>query len=263
MHTTHFPSPSKCFANTSCTYSFTQLQFTADSTNTKMTSQVFFTSAIVAFFTIFTLFYIYAKRKLSYWKRRGVKTPSTNIIFGNFLDMFMFKKSPGEILQSIYEAAGPEDPYIGFYVFHKPMLMLRDHGLIKQVMVKDFDIFPNRQFGGERGIDSVGLENLLGINQPRWKYLRAKMTHLLTGAKVRAMLPLMEDSGKPLMGYLEGVKEDDDGWKEVELKNVCARYTTDVFWSLIFGVSTNSFAVENVAFWEAGELSFGLGNVKN
>lgn len=182
-----------------------------------------------------------------------MKTPPTNIFFGNFKDVFAFKKSPGEVLQSIYESVDSEDPYVGFYVFHKPMLMLRDLDLIKQIMVKDFEVFPNRQFGGKTQMDSVGLMNLLGVHQPRWKYIRTKMTPLLTGSKLRMMLPLMEECGVPLMEYLDGLKEEKDGSKEVELKSVCARYTTDIFWSIIFGVTTNSFTMKDVAFWEAGE----------
>lgn len=205
-------------------------------------------------FLLLLLFAI-AKYNLSYWSRRGVTTPPTSIFFGNFGKTFTFQKAPGLVLQDIYEYANQTDPYIGFYVFHKPGLLLRDINLIKQIMVKDFDVFPNRQFGGKLEKDSVGLVNLLAVRQPRWKYLRTKMTPALTGNKLRKMVRLMDQCKGPLFDYLNRLEENSEGWKEVELKSVSSKYTTDVISSVAFGIQTNSFDGKDTAFWDAGEIT--------
>lgn len=201
----------------------------------------------------FTGFYAYAKYKLSFWSRYGVKTLPTHIIFGNFKDTFTFQKPPGQVIQEIYEKAAHDDRYIGFYIFHEPKLLLRDLGLMKHLMVKDFDVFPNRCFGGESQKDSVGLVNLLGIHQPRWKYLRQKLTPSLTGLKLRAMIPLIDECGAPMLKFVEKSKSESDDWKVLELKDISSRYTTDVIASLAFGITTNSFDEKDVTFWKAGK----------
>lgn len=204
---------------------------------------------------LFGIFYLYSKYKLSYWKRKGVKTPTkTNWIFGSFTDSLTFKKPPGKMLQDIYESVDSE-PYVGFYIFHKPILMLRDLNLIKQIMIKDFDIFPNRRFGGDYEKDSVGLINLLGIHQPKWKYLRSKMTPSLTGLKLKNMVPLMTNCTIPLIDFIQKAKSDNSGWKEFELKEISSRYTTDIISSIAFGISTNSFDENNSSFWKAGNVN--------
>ncbi|XP_024942643.1 uncharacterized protein LOC107269568 [Cephus cinctus] len=198
------------------------------------------------------LLYIYIRYKLSYWSRRGVKTPPVHLLFGNFKDTITFKKAPGNTLRDIHENADADDPYIGFYIFQKRYLMLRNLDIIKQIFIKDFDLFPNRNFGGKREIDSVGLINLLGIRQPGWKYLRQKITPFITGQKLRRMIPLMVDSGYPMTNFIDDKSTDSEGWKEVELKDISSRYSTDVISSLAFGVTTNSFNKNDTAFWKAG-----------
>lgn len=210
---------------------------------------------ITIIFPLFcVIFYLYSKYKLTYWQRRGVKAPyKCNLIFGSFTDTLTLQKPPGKMLQDIYENADYNEPFVGFYIFHKPMLMLRDLNLIKQIMVKDFDIFPNRRFGGAKQRDSLGLINLLGIHQPGWKYLRSKMTPSLTGLKLRNMVPLMTNCTIPLVNFIEKTKNNDNGWKEFELKDISSRYTTDIISSVAFGISTNSFNEDNADFWKAGK----------
>ncbi|KAI4495992.1 hypothetical protein M0802_008207 [Mischocyttarus mexicanus] len=199
------------------------------------------------------IIYFYLKYKLSYWSRLGVKSPPTNLLFGNFKDTITFKKPPGIVLQDIYDYADHDDKYIGFYILSKPSLMLRDMDLIKQIMVTDFSTFPDRMFGGKYEKDSVGLYNLLGINHPKWKYLRTKMTPSFTGGKMRSLIPLMLECGNPMLKFVEDKPENADGWKDVELKTLSSRYATDVISSVAFGINTNSFDENDVAFWEAGQ----------
>ncbi|GAB1863423.1 Cytochrome P450 6k1 [Camponotus japonicus] len=199
-----------------------------------------------------SLFYIYAKYKLSYWSRRGVKTPPTNLFFGNFKDCITLKKPPGEIIREIYNSVDPDDPYIGFYIFHKPMLLLRNHDLIKQMLITDFDVFPNRRFGSSNQRDPIGLDSILSMKQPRWRYLRSKLSSPLTGQKLKNMLPLMEECGKPMLKFIEKLQDDKFGHQKCEIKDFTSRYTNDVIASIAFGINTNSFDGKENTFWKNG-----------
>lgn len=201
-----------------------------------------------------SLFYIYAKYKLSYWKRRGVKTPPTHLLFGNFKDLLTLRKPAGEVMREIYNSADPDDPYIGFYIFHKPMLLLRNHDLIKQVMITDFEIFPNRRFGSTKQRDSIGLDSILSIKQPRWKYLRRKLTPFLTGQKLKNMLPLIEECGKFMLKFIENLLTNKFGDNNCEMKDFSSRYVSDVIASIAFGINTNSFDEKQNALWRNGKI---------
>lgn len=199
-----------------------------------------------------SLFYVYAKYRLSYWSRRGVKSPPTHLLFGNFKDCIILKKSPGEMMREIYNCADPEDPYIGFYIFHKPILLLRDHDLIKQIMIKDFDVFPNRRFGSGIERDAMNLNSILSMKQPRWRYVKNKLTPVLTGQKLKNMIPLMMECGKFMLSFIEQLPTDETGRSEWEVKDIGSRYSTDVLASLAFGVSINSFDEKESAFCKNG-----------
>ena len=202
---------------------------------------------------IFGLFYFYAKYKLSYWRRKGVKSPPAHIIFGNMKDSILFKKMPGQVLKDIYYSVDPNEPIVGCYIFHKPLLIIRDRDLIKQMMVKDFEVFPNRGFGGDGEADTLGYVNLLGLRKPKWKYVRTKLTPCLTGQKLRSMTPLIVECAKNLMKHIKNEKTDAGGFKTFELKSTGGKYSTDVFASVAFGITTNSFDESNTQFWEAGK----------
>lgn len=199
-----------------------------------------------------SLFYAYAKYRLSYWSRRGVKSPPTHLLFGNFKDCLTLKKAPSEIMLEIYNNADPDDPYIGFYIFHKPILLLRDHDLIKQIMIKDFDVFPNRRFGSGLARDSVNLDSILSMQQPKWRYVRNKLTPIMTGQKLKNMVSLMMECGKPMLNFINKLPTDKAGWSKCELKDISGRYSTDVLASLTFGISINSFDEKETAFWKNG-----------
>lgn len=193
----------------------------------------------------------YVKYKLSYWSRRGVKSFPAHPIFGNLKDVFTLKKAPGEVLRDLYESCDSSERYLGFYIFHKPVLLIRDYELIKQIMIKDFNMFVDRGFGDHK--DSVGMENLLSVRHPRWKYLRSKMTPTLTGQKIKNMIPLIMERSKPLIDQIKSL-EGDDGFTDLEVKDLSCKYTSDLIASLAFGVTTNSFDNKENSFYDAGKI---------
>lgn len=211
--------------------------------------------AILAIVVIaWLLFRFYAKYKLNYWKRRGVEQLSTsNLIFGNFKDAVLFQTSPGWHLGNIHKAAPNKNaPFVGFYIFHKPCLMLRDPEIIKQIMIRDFDNFSDRHFAGSQQKDSIGMKNLFGLKNPAWKYLRMKITPTLTKTKLKQMLPLMIDTGKPMMEYLESQGIDEKSEKLIDAQEMNYKYTTDLIANVALGTPMDSFHNPNEEFTKAG-----------
>lgn len=158
---------------------------------------------------ITTTVYFYCKYKLNYWKRRGIQQlRKPNLLFGHFDNAILFKSPPGFYLGQLYKKT--ELPYVGFYIFHKPILLVRDPEIIKQILIKDFHNFSDRNFGGSLQKDSIGMKNLFGLNNPEWKYLRSKITPTLTRLKLKQMFALMMKTGEPMLQYIK-MQDTHDG----------------------------------------------------
>ncbi|CAL1680808.1 unnamed protein product [Lasius platythorax] len=115
---------------------------------------------------VIILFWIYARYKLSYWKQRGAESLTGDLIFGNFKNAVLFRSAPGWHIDQLHKTARTDAPFIGFYIFHKPCLLLRDPDIIKQFMIRDFDNFCDRHFAGSNQKDSIGMKNLFDLKNP-------------------------------------------------------------------------------------------------
>ncbi len=89
--------------------------------------------------------YYYSLYSNSYWKRNKIPFLPAKPIVGNLFDMFRFRKCAAEIFADMYNdrnAIGK--PFVGVHFFHKPVLLIRDPELIKQLIVRDFTSFCDR-----------------------------------------------------------------------------------------------------------------------
>ncbi|XP_015119350.1 cytochrome P450 6k1 [Diachasma alloeum] len=204
---------------------------------------------LISLLPLFLLFWIYANYKLNYWSRRGVEQlPNTDLVFGNFKDAVLFRTAPGWHLGNLYRAARKDSPFVGFYIFHKPCLLLRDPEIIKQILIRDFENFSDRHFAGSQQKDSIGMKNLFGLKNPAWKYLRAKITPTLTRGKLKQMFPLMTEIGDNMMHYLKDQKIEEDRTRVVDAQELNYKFTTDLIASVALGTQMDSFNYPNEEF---------------
>ena len=112
------------------------------------------TIALIA--TLFVLLYYYSKIKLSYWKKRGVKGPEPLPFLGNFKDVLLGKECTTDCFQKAYTEF-KDEPMVGVYGGHDPLLVLRDLDLIKDVLIKDFNMFAQRTHGSVREVRMLTL----------------------------------------------------------------------------------------------------------
>ncbi|XP_006610855.1 cytochrome P450 6k1-like [Apis dorsata] len=198
--------------------------------------------------------YLFMTRKFKYWSRKGVMEITPTPFFGNFANCVLLKKSPSEFIRELYEQSEGL-PFMGFYIFDKPFLLIRDPELVKQILVKDFNIFANKHISADSKNDRIGYSNLFVIKNPAWKYLRGKLTPIFTSGKLKKMFELMLIIGKNLEKHLESLNLDGNG-KEIEVKDLSANFTTDLIASTAFGVDLNSLKDPNADFRVYGRLIF-------
>lgn len=95
------------------------------------------------FVAILALYY-YFTSTFDFWNSRGVPGPRPIPFFGNFKDIILSKKPMNEYLTNLYNTY-KDEPMIGIFVKRQPILILRDLDLIKNVLIRDFTVFPTRR----------------------------------------------------------------------------------------------------------------------
>ncbi|KAH8253578.1 hypothetical protein KR032_006083, partial [Drosophila birchii] len=194
----------------------------------------------------------------SYWKRLGVPQIKPKWIVGNLMPLLMQKGFPEFIYQLYNHPDAENEPFVGIHIFHKPALLIRDPELVKNILVRDFGKFRNRYANTDQKHDPLGSNSLFFLKNPAWKELRMKLTPFFTGNRLRQMFPLIEEVGASMDAYLFQQPLDDKhlGSFELEVKELCALFTTDVIATVAFGVRANSFKDPNGDFRRHGRSMF-------
>ncbi|KAM0726147.1 Cytochrome P450 6k1 [Formica fusca] len=203
--------------------------------------------------------YLYMTRKFNYWKKRNVVEIRPTPFWGNFMDCALLKKSPGYFIKELYNQAKGL-PYIGFYVLDKPFLLVRDREIVKNVLVKDFNYFSDR-YGSPDPNDRIGYANLFFLKNPAWKILRTKLTPIFTSGKLKKIFELQIECATNLDTYLESLKVDGIT-KEVDMKDIAAKFTTDMIGCTAYGLNVNSLNNPNAEFRKYGKMIFDLGYIR-
>lgn len=206
----------------------------------------------VAFLIVCLSYYMY--HVFTYWKRLGVKyvSPSFPFVFGNFGKTFLKKTSIGELLQEFYTTVN--EPFFGLYSMLKPVLVVCDPHLIRQIFVKDFQHFANRGFYMDEERDPL-TGNLFSLGGEKWKQWRVKLTPAFTSQKIRAMFSSIIECGDPLEAHIVKLAESKSS---VEVRELLASFTTNNIASTAFGLKIDCIADPNIPFRKYGKKYFSL-----
>ncbi|XP_077284743.1 cytochrome P450 6B1-like [Arctopsyche grandis] len=210
----------------------------------------YFNSVILASLVL-VLFFRYITKNYNYWKDRNVAYIKPLPFVGNYLDAILMKKTVGQINQHLYDAF-PNEKYVGAFRMRSINLLIKDPELIKEVMIKSFNNFHNRFSGNNENVDPL-LSNLFSTSDDNWRNARQKLTPIFTTAKLKNMLYLILEKGKEFEKLLDVVIEDG---KDFEVKELMARFTTDVIGTCGFGVSMNSMLDTEAPFRKMGRDFF-------
>nr|NP_001352299.1 Cytochrome P450 6k1-like [Trachymyrmex cornetzi] len=208
---------------------------------------------MIILMTLIITAYLYMTRKFKYWKKRGILEVTPMPFFGNFKECLFQKKAPAYFLKDIYDKM-KDLPYVGFYVLDKPFLLVRDRELVKNILVKDFNYFSDR-YNTADPIDRIGYANLFFIRNPAWKVVRTKLTPFFTSGKIKKMFDLILICVKNLDEYLDALELEGNG-KTIEVKELTAKFATDIIGSTAYGLDVNSFKNPNAEFRKYGKMIF-------
>ena len=200
---------------------------------------------------VLAVVYAYFKLSFTYWKKRNIPYVEPVFPFGNFTELWFLRKNIGQVHQTNYKKLEGEK-YGGIYTFAEPRFLFRDPDIIKNILVKDFQNFHDHGLFRDEDLEPLS-GNLFLIGGSRWKNLRAKLTPTFTSGKMKMMFQTFVDCGIELGSILEKSASDEE---IIEVKDILARYSTDIISSAAFGIKCNCLKNPNAEFREWGRKFF-------
>lgn len=197
---------------------------------------------------------IYFKFKYSYWSRRNVKQVPPVPIFGNLFDYVVTKQRHfGEIWAEVYNSY-PKARYVGVYKVEGPALLIRDLDLVKDILVTKFNTFNKNEFALDPEIDPLVSVNPFLIPGDEWKKTRGQLSPLFLPRRILIAIPLINNVCKTMIEYIECGPESSNS--EFDVKDLAAKFTTDVVAAVAFSLDGQSFTNPNADLRRIGDEIF-------
>ncbi|XP_019531005.3 probable cytochrome P450 6d5 [Aedes albopictus] len=198
--------------------------------------------AILAVFAVILISY-----QFRYWIRRGVPQLQPSFPFGDFGEFFRQKHGIPMTYANIY-ARSRHLPYVGIYLSMRPALIVNDPQMVKDILGRDFDHFHDRGLHVNEETDPLS-GNLFSLGGVTWKNLRAKLTPTFTSGCLKGMLPILVDKAMVLQ---KRFAMELSSQSSIEVKDLFARYTTDVIASVAYGIDIDSINNQHDIFRRMG-----------
>ena len=185
---------------------------------------------ILSLISVVLLVVFYYKFKFSHWSSKGINGPPPTIIFGNLAPLL---KQPWVTAYEKWVKAYGR--VFGIYEKSKPILVVADAELVKEIIVKKFDQFLDRREIGGHKFSKLILINRRGDD---WRRCRAIMSPTFTASKMKAMFPLMQECFDQLDDALDKVAEVG---KPVVIKELYEKLTSTAVARCAFATKINPF----------------------
>lgn len=137
------------------------------------------------------------------------------------------------------------------HAFSVPVLIVRDPDLIRQITIKDFDHFTDHAlFRAIDEIDPILARSLVMLKGKKWKETRSTIGPFFTSSKMKFMFTLISECAEKYIKHLEVTRSD---IIDLDLKDVFARFTSDIIGTIGFGLEVDSLKDRNNEFFKMGQ----------
>ncbi|XP_073825200.1 probable cytochrome P450 6a17 [Musca autumnalis] len=184
-------------------------------------------------------------RTLRFWRRQNVDTFSAIS-----MNIATKKKHMGLVVSDLYHT---------MYKKSKPLMvapsillttvMLQDLNAIRDVLITNFENFSDR--GGFVNHQDPLTYTVVAMTYELWKPTRQKFTPTFTPAKLKMMFPILMEVGEQFVKVIANQLDTDIN--DLNIDDLCSRFTTDVIGNIAFGIECNSLANPLTEFRLYGE----------
>ena len=209
-------------------------------------------TTIIGIATVLILVYSLIKWNSSYWQRRGVPFLKPRSPFANILGIGK-RSHTSESFTNYYKQMKGSGPFFGLQ--GSRTIMATDIDFIKHILIKDFNHFVDRGMFHNEKSDPLSA-HLFSIEGQRWRSLRAKLSPTFTSGKMKFMYPTIVDVANEFKSTVDSILKENNGSADIEIKDILARFTTDVIGVCAFGIECNSLKDPEVEFRKRGKEVF-------
>jgi cytochrome P450 family 6 len=160
--------------------------------------------------------YFYFIRNFKFWHKLGIPYVKPTPFVGNLMNCVLLQRNIGQQLQRIYNEQN-DKPYVGFFSFDKPSLLIRDLELVKNILVKDFYTFMNHAISSEEKLEPLFANTLVVSKGELWRHIRTNLNPAFTSVKLKKMFYLVDSCGKELADCLHRATADGKLFRQVQL----------------------------------------------
>uniref|UniRef100_W5K0D8 Thromboxane-A synthase n=1 Tax=Astyanax mexicanus TaxID=7994 RepID=W5K0D8_ASTMX len=146
----------------------------------------------------------YSVYPFSVLQRCGIRHPKPIPFFGN---MMLFRHGFFDAHRDLINQYGR---VCGYYLGRRPVVVVADPDMLRQVMVKEFQKFPNRM--KLRAATKPMTESVLMLRNERWKRVRSILTPSFSAAKMKEMVPLINTATETLLNNLKSYAESGESF---------------------------------------------------
>lgn len=201
--------------------------------------------------TLLASAFFFIQYRLTYWQKREIPHNKPWFLLGNIRPN-VHQSVP---IREAYDKFKGTGPFCGFYFFVTRVALAIDLDFVKKVLIKDFNNFPDRGFYSNQKDDPLSA-HLFTLDGPEWKRMRNKLSPTFTSNKMKFMFPVVCDVGHRFVKTLSAIIDGPKGGNVIEIKDLNARFTTDVIGSCAFGLECNSLTDPNAEFRKYGRKLF-------
>lgn len=203
--------------------------FIMDFSNTSMVDVSGWPVTLSLLFLFLSLLYWYSTYPFSVLSRCGIKHPKPLPFFGN---LFMFRQGFFNAFNDLIKTHGR---VCGYYLGRRPVVVIADPDMLKEVLVRDFSNFTNRN--SFRFATKPMSDCLLLLKNEEWKRVRSILTPSFSAAKMKEMVPLINTATDALMNNLNVFAESGEAF---DIHKCFGCFTMDVIASVAFATQVDS-----------------------
>ena len=155
---------------------------------------------------LFLALYLFVTRNFNYWEKYGFPYEKPLPFVGNLKEAALQTNYIGLNLKRLYDKH-KDKPFLGFFAFDQPALLVIDRDLAKKILVKDAHNFINRVQSADEKTDPITANAIFALKGEKWKNVRMGMTPIFSSGKMKKMFHIVNDTAEQLNKYLEGESE--------------------------------------------------------
>ena len=159
------------------------------------------------------------------WKSQGVRGPKPAPFLGNTIEILRLG-----FVQFFSRYLKVFGNIFGMYVGRRPVLVVANLDLLRQIMVTQFSKFSDRADSLRHPVLKQGLHHLTGED---WTRVRSAVSPMFSAAQVKMMLPLIKESVKELSRKLDMAARDG---RTMDVASMLSKLTLEVMLRCVFGM---------------------------